>query len=186
MRLAIEQDALHVGTSITLSAGKDSTFYFDCKRVMLNGRFLSMFTDYVFQHVMPKINPMPDVIGGLTMGADFMTAALVMKSAQINMPIIHGSIVRKEPKAHGMSKMIENAPPKGKRVLAVDDVITSGKSVIKACIEFQNEGLTIVGILCLIDRKQGGRENIQKAIGKVPIYSIFSINDFSSLQQNVI
>ena len=177
----IEEKCLISGKSVTLSVGESSNFYFDCKKATLDGAFLDGFANYTLNEIIPKISPQPDVVGGLTLGADFMTAALVMRAAQMGIPLTQGSIVRKEAKVHGTLNMVENEQPKGKKVLAVDDVITSGGSVAKACRVFQECGLEIVGIICLVDREQGGRENLEKEFPGVPVLSLFKKSDFPEL-----
>ena len=100
-------------------------------------------------------------MGGLTMGADFITAAAVMRAFQTGRTMVHGCIARKETK-HGIQSKLENELPKGTRIVAVDDVVTSGGSTIKAYEEFVREGYDVVGVLAVVDRERGGIEELRR------------------------
>ena len=104
----IDQKCLQVQERpIRLSTGALSNFYFDCKQVTLDGEALSLIADAFLQ----EINELPEApvaIGGLTMGADFITAVVAMKGFEAGFKTVQGSIVRKEAKKHGTMNRIEN------------------------------------------------------------------------------
>jgi len=176
LRRIIDKKSLIVGQDMTLSAGLSSFFYFDCKKTTLNGEGLALLAD-VFLEEIDKFPERPSAIGGLTIGADFMVAAIVMRAHQIGHATINGSIVRKEPKQHGTRSHIENEMPRGTRIVVVDDVITTGGSTAKACEQFLGNGYRIVGIIALVDREAGGVENLQRKYG-CTVSSIFKKGDF--------
>ncbi len=176
MHSHIQKHCLLSGSDFTLSAGSSSAFYFDCKKATLNGNFLSWMADYILRSVVPDLPQRIDTVGGMTLGADFMTAALVMRAAQLGMDIEEGSIVRKEPKKHGTRSRIENEL-KDRKVLVVDDVITSGAAISKACKEFQNAGYEVVAMLTLVDREAGGVAALEQEF-KLPVISVFRSADF--------
>lgn len=101
-----------------------------------------------------------DSVGGLTLGADPIAYAISYASAQAGKPI-RAFTVRKEAKAHGTGKLIEGPFQPGDRVAVVEDVITTGASALRAAEAVQREGGTVVGVLALVDREEGGREAIE-------------------------
>ena len=139
----------------TLASGKKSNFYIDGKQVTLDpyGIFL---TGKVILSMLHGIHA--DAIGGPTLGADPIAAAVALLSSQTGKPI-KAFIVRKEAKQHGMQKMIEGPALKaGDRVIMVEDVITTGGSVLNAIKEVESLGCQVVKVICLVDRGEGGAE----------------------------
>ena len=183
MHKHIQENCLITDGDFALSAGSGSSYYFDCKKATLDGAFLNAFAQYVCEFIVPQLPEQPDVVGGLTLGADFITAAIVMYSSANNGSIPQGSIVRKEPKKHGTKSRIENETGKdnaagGKNVLVVEDVITSGASIAKACDEFLAAGYNPVGMLTVVDRDAGGIEALEKKYG-IKVWALFSPSDFT-------
>ena len=179
LRQLIEDICLLEG-DFTLSTGARSTFYFDCKRATLNGECLMLIAEAFLEEI-DRLPVQPTAIGGLTMGADFLTAAVVMRAHDTGHPTAQGSIVRKEPKQHGTRTWIENELPRGTKIVVVDDVITSGGSTAKACEKLKEAGYEIVGIIALIDREAGGMEKL--AAFDVPVRAIYRKHDFPRLKQ---
>lgn len=160
---------------IKLSTGTFTHYYLDCKNVTLDGEGLSLTADAFLEEIQ-QLSKRPVAIGGLTMGADFITAAVIMRSHERGLPVVTGSIVRKEPKKHGTMNRIEKELKKGTPIVVVDDVITTGKSTRQACEEFRASGYNIVGIIALIDREEGGRAALERDFGEVRV--IFTKSDF--------
>lgn len=179
LRELIEQKCLITSSDFTLSAGVRSSFYFDCKVATLNGECASLIAQEILREI-EKLPTRPAAIGGLTIGADFIVAAVVMKAYETGQPTQHGSIVRKEPKKHGTRNRIENQLPRGTKIVVVDDVITSGRSTFQACQGFEQAGYEIVGIIGLVDRVAGGAEALAKRYRHV--HTLFSTSDFPSLR----
>ena len=127
LRSLVDDKCLTVGRSYTLSTGRRSEFYFDCKKAMLDGRCLSLIAD-AFLDEASKLPRFPHAIGGLTMGADFIVAAVIQRAFETGKPLVSGSIVRKEQKQHGSGNKIENELAKGTPIMVVDDVVTTGSS----------------------------------------------------------
>jgi orotate phosphoribosyltransferase len=177
LRQLIETKCLLRG-KFTLSTGAPSSFYFDCKHVTLDGECLTLIADELLEAI-ETLPERPEAIGGLTMGADFIVAGVVMRAHAMGRSTVHGCIVRKEPKKHGTHNRIENEQPRGTRIVVVDDVITSGSSTQQACDEFEAAGYRIVGILALVDREAGGVEALRKRYGTVR--AVFSRKDFPAL-----
>lgn len=178
LRRLIDERCLIEG-NFTLSTGAKSRFYFDCKAITLNGEGLALIAQAMLEQI-AKFPIQPSAIGGLTLGADFMTAAVAVLSHMQDGPITDGSIVRKEPKKHGTKNKIENQVPEGTKIVVVDDVITTGSSTIAACEEFLEAGYEIVGILAVVDREAGGRQRLEEKYGK-RVDSLFKKSDFPRL-----
>jgi orotate phosphoribosyltransferase len=178
LRRLIDERCLVEGDFI-LSTGAKSKFYFDCKAITLNGEGLGLIAQALLEEI-TKFPVQPTAIGGLTLGADFMTAAVAVLSHMQGGPITDGSIVRKEPKKHGTKNKIENQIPAGTKIVVVDDVITTGSSTIAACDEFLEAGYEIVGILAVVDREAGGRQKLEEKYGK-RVGSLFKKSDFPRL-----
>ena len=163
-----------------LTTGQKSDFYFDCKRATLDGECLSMIADEFLEKIRALPNQ-PTAIGGLTIGADFIVAAVIQRSSERGTPM-SGSIVRKEPKKHGTKSRVENELPRGTPIVVVDDVFTTGASTATACKELQKHGYRIVGIVGLVDREQGGVERLERDFG-CKVLSVFRKRDFPALNE---
>ncbi len=181
MHRHIQENCLITGGDFSLSAGEGSSYYFDCKKATLDGGFLNDFAAYVCGSIVPQLPEKPDVAGGLTLGADFITAAIAMYSAAndetMKGAMRQGSIVRKEPKKHGTKSRIENEMS-DKKVLVVEDVITSGASIAKACDEFIAAGYKPVAMLTVVDRQAGGIEYLEEKYG-IKVWALFLSTDFT-------
>ena len=165
--------------NITLASGRVSNVYFDCRRATLQGDFLSLFADYVLDHILAKITPPPDAISGITLGSDFIVAALIMRAYQLRNSTfpVESSIVRKSSKGHGLQNTIENEPSQPRKILFFEDTITTGGSIATACDTLLEKGHTLVGIVCIVDRQEGGQENL-KSKYQIPLISLFKADDF--------
>jgi orotate phosphoribosyltransferase len=181
LRSLIEQRCLITDANFKLSTGQSSSFYFDCKAITLIGEGLSLIADQLLEEV-ETFPEAPTAIGGLTLGADFITSAVILRAFEMGKPLVYGSIVRKEPKKHGTRNKIENQLSAGTRIVVIDDVITTGSSTRKACEEFLQAGYKIVGILAVVDREAGGKESLERDFGSVR--ALFKKGDFPSLVQN--
>lgn len=103
-----------------------------------------------------------DSIGGLTLGADPVSYAISYASADSSKPL-RAFTVRKEAKAHGTGKLIEGPFETTDRVVVIEDVITTGASALRAAEVIRAAGATILGVLAVVDREEGGREAIEAA-----------------------
>ena len=183
LRLLVDERCLTVGRSYTLTTGQQSGFYFDCKKAMLDGRCLSLIAD-AFIEKASELPLVPQAIGGLTMGADFIVAAVIQRAWETGHPLISGSIVRKDQKKHGAGNKIENALPAGTPIMVIDDVVTTGSSTVTACDAFVSAGYDIVGIVALVDRESGGCEALARKYG-CPVSAVFRKSDFPRIEQSM-
>lgn len=161
---------------VILTSGKESDFYIDCRPVTLHpegGYLVGKLLYDLIKSAPEKIQG----VGGLTMGADPIATAVSLISYMEGDPI-NAFIIRKEPKKHGRSLWIEGIDnlAEGSNVAIVEDVVTTGGSTIKAIEKAIEEKLKIVKVLAIVDRNEGGKENIKKY--GFDLESLFTREDF--------
>jgi orotate phosphoribosyltransferase len=168
----------------TLASGAKSDYYIDCRTTTLDaegGRLSGLvFAELIRQHA-----PNAVAVGGLTMGADPLvsnsaSATAWYALAHPDAKPVHGFLVRKAMKQHGTGRQIEGYVREGAEVVVVDDVCTTGGSTITAIEAVQAAGMKVAAVLCLVDREQGGRANIEAVIGSAPFVSVFTASDVRS------
>ena len=152
----IRENALRLGTH-KLSSGKKSDYYIDGKIVTLHSEGISLIARIIFNMIQDLE---VDAIGGMTMGADPIAAAVAYESFKQGQPI-DAFIVRKEIKKHGTQKFIEGPLRKNLRVVIVDDVVTTGNSLVNSIQRVQEEGCKVVAVIALVDRMEGAREAVE-------------------------
>ena len=160
----------------TLASGKKSNYYIDCRLTTLDPEGACLVGAAIRKTVNDKCNEMGisiDSIGGLTLGADPIALSASMASYQAeDDKTIKPFVVRKAPKEHGKGKQIEGGFKEGDSVVALDDVITTGGSTLKAIEAIENEGGKVEFVLVLVDRQEGGKEIIEESGYKV--FSLFT------------
>ena len=149
--------------SFKLVSGKISHFYVNCKPTTMSPRGMFLVGHLVFDAIKDL---KPDGIGGLTFGADPVAVATAFVSELKAIPVNAFSI-RKTQKDHGIVKWIEGDMNPGQRVVIIDDVVTTGGSTIKAIERARSEGLEVVKTVILVDRQEGGLENIREHVKDV-------------------
>lgn len=146
-----------------LVSGRMSNYYFNCKAVTLHPEGMYLIGNLIYDMIKDSG---AKAIGGLTLGADPVAYAVSYTSHLKGNPV-ETFVVRKSAKSHGTMQWIEGNVKEGDRIVIVDDVITTGKSTIEAITRSKEAGLEIVKVICLIDRQEGGRENIETSGYKV-------------------
>jgi orotate phosphoribosyltransferase len=145
------------GREFKLASGRTSDFYVDARVTTLDAEGAALCGQIFFQMLAEcKI----DAVGGYSIGADPIVAAIAVISFQEKRPL-PAFIIRKEEKSHGTRKMIEGNFRAGMRVALFDDVITSGGSIIKGARQVEAEGGTVEAVMAVLDRQEGGREAIE-------------------------
>jgi orotate phosphoribosyltransferase len=147
--------------TFTLASGRQSDLYIDCRPTTMHPEGLAAIGPLGL-HAIAERGWTPDAVGGLTLGADPVSYAIAYASQLAGMPI-RAFTVRKEAKSHGTGKVIEGAFESGDRVVIVEDVITTGGSALRAVDAVRAAGATVVGVLAVVDRSEGGREAIEAA-----------------------
>lgn len=147
--------------SFTLASGRHSDLYIDCRPTTMHPEGLTTIGPLGLQAIRARGWP-AQAVGGLTLGADPVSYAIAYASQVAGTPL-RAFTVRKEAKSHGTGKVIEGAFEAGDRVVIVEDVITTGGSALRAVEAVRAAGGTVVGVLAVVDRAEGGREAIEGA-----------------------
>ncbi|MCP2039266.1 orotidine-5'-phosphate decarboxylase [Chryseobacterium sp. HSC-36S06] len=150
----------------TLKSGIESPFYVDLRPLASDPKILKRLANYLLD-MLPLDNF--DLICGVPYAALPMATAMSLESY---LPLI---IKRKEAKDYGTKKMIEGIYTKGQNCLLVEDVITSGKSLLETIPEIENEGITVSDIVVVLDRQQGGKEMLESKGYRV--HTLFTISE---------
>ena len=149
-----------------LASGRRSSLYIDCRLTTMSPEGQLLIGRLGLSALRDTGWPV-DAIGGLTLGADPIAYAIAHASALAaergDGEMVRAFTVRKEAKQHGTGKLIEGPFVRGDRVVVVEDVITTGGSALKAVEAVRTAGGTVVGVLALVDREEGGREAIEAA-----------------------
>ena len=151
----------------TLSSGKTSEHYVNCKPVTLTGRGLTLASLLILREVDAS------VVGGLTLGADPLVSGVSLVSA-LDGRLVDGLIVRKEPKGHGTEAWIEGLlPSKGTKITVLEDVVTTGGSAIKAVEKLRDAGYVVERVVSIVDRQEGGKDAMIEA--KLELRTLFEL-----------
>lgn len=145
----------------TLSSGKRSPYYIDARLTTMSAAGLRAVGKAGCAAI-AHANWDASLVGGLTLGADPVAYAIARESLETDRPL-DAFTVRKEVKAHGTGRLIEGCFTKGGRVVVVEDVITTGRSALRAIAAVEQAGGQVAGVLAVVDRQEAGRETIEKA-----------------------
>lgn len=152
----VKEYALSFG-DFTLASGAKANFYLDCRKLTLSGEGANQIAAGILELLQSDL---PDAVGGMAIGADPITAAVITRAWQAGQPC-RGFIVRKESKDHGTGRQVEGPVHAGDRVAMLEDVVTSGGSSLKAIQHARDFGLKVERIITIIDRQAGGREKFE-------------------------
>jgi len=155
----------------TLTSGKKSSYYIDARISTLYPESAYLIGNIMFN----KLSYYEiDAVGGYSIGADPIISAISLISHIKEKPI-PAFIIRKEGKNHGREKEIEGNFTKNMKVAIVDDVVTTGGSLIKGIKKIEKYKSKVECVLCIIDRLEGGRERIESL--NIPFHSLYTIHD---------
>ena len=169
----VREKALKFG-DFTLTSGKKATYYLDAKQVTLDPAGARLVAEGVLD-LIAKEPRSPEAVGGMAIGADPITAAVVTMSAVRGTPL-RGFMIRKEAKGHGTNRHVEGPVQPGDEVVIVEDVVTTGGSSLAAIERAEGFGLKVTRVIGIIDRLEGGRQALE-AKG-YPLASLFTVRDF--------
>ena len=149
----------YVRGEVTLTSGLKSDYYFDCKQTALDAEGGYLLGRCFLQLLKPEIQG----VGGMTLGADPLVSCVSVLSF-VEGRSLPGFIVRKKAKGHGTNQYLEGLAnfSEGSRVAVLEDVVTTGGSLLTACRRTREAGLQIVQILCVLDREEGGTELLRQ------------------------
>ncbi|MGK2852550.1 MAG: orotate phosphoribosyltransferase [Microbacteriaceae bacterium] len=156
----------------TLTSGKKASYYVDLRKVSLDHRVAPL----IGQVMLELIADVPDVaaVGGMTMGADPIAAAVLHQGALVGRSY-DAFVVRKEPKDHGRGRQVEGPELYGKRVIVLEDTSTTGGSPLKAIEALTGVGAVVAGVAVVVDRNTGAREVIEAA--GYPYFAAIGLGD---------
>ena len=164
----LKKDAYKKG-EFTLSSGKTSEHYVNCKPVTLTGRGLTLTSLLMLKELDAGI------VGGLTLGADPLVSGVSLVSA-LDGRLVNALIVRKEAKGHGTQAWIEGPEvSKGTKVTVLEDVVTTGGSAIKAAEKLRDAGYVVERVVAMVDRQEGGAEAMKEA--GLELHSLFLLKE---------
>ncbi|AEH24285.1 orotate phosphoribosyltransferase [Pyrococcus yayanosii] len=151
--LIFEEGCIQFGHFI-LTSGKESNYYIDVKKLITNPEALGLIAELIIQKA-KELGLDFNKVAGPELGAVPIATAVALKSGK---PLL---IVRKKKKEHGTGKQIEGEVKPGDKVLLVEDVTTTGGSVLRAAEVLREAGAKIVGVFVVVDREEGARENLE-------------------------
>ena len=174
----IREKALKLG-DFTLASGKKSKYYLDGKQVTLDptgSRLVAEgILDLLAEDAQVQGDSLPVAVGGMSIGADPITSAVVTMSAIRDTPV-KGFMVRKESKGHGTNQYIEGPVQPGDNVVIVEDVVTTGGSSLTAIERVEQFGMKVSRVIAIIDRMEGGAKAF--ADRGYQLSSLLCIRDF--------
>jgi orotate phosphoribosyltransferase len=176
LKRRLQEKSLFRG-EVTLSSGKKSNYYLDCRLTTLDPEG-SVLIGHAILELLAQKGIQAEAIGGMSIGADPVVSSVVSMSYLEGRPL-RGFLVRKERKEHGRQKLIEGLDPEVsgravKNVVIVDDVCTTGKSTFEAIAAAEGEGMKVAAVISLVDREEGGSDELRK---KYNYHSIFTARE---------
>jgi orotate phosphoribosyltransferase len=169
----VRERALRFG-NFTLASGKQAKYYLDGKQVTLDSRGALLVAEGMLD-LLAQQGPLPQAVGGMAIGADPITAAIITVAGMRNLSL-SGILVRKESKGHGTNRFVEGPVQPGDTVAIVEDVVTTGGSSLEAIERVQEFGLRVTCVAAIIDRLEGGAAAF--AAQRIPFASLLTIRDF--------
>jgi len=154
-----------------LASGKESTYYINSKKAIFHSEAVWLLGEVLWDMTRDLTF---EAAGGLEVGAIPMAAALAQRCHQEGRAL-EGFFVRKQPKSHGSQERVEGGLGPGMRVLVLDDVLTTGGSVLQAVSAIESLGAKVAAVACIVDRLEGARQAIAPQYDYRPI---FTIRDF--------
>ena len=158
----------------TLASGKKAKYYLDCRQITLDSVGARQIGEGILELLQTDTH-LPQAVGGMSIGADPITAAVITVAAFENVPL-KGFMVRKQSKGHGTNQFVEGPVTAGDHVVIVEDVVTTGGSSLDAIEKVEAVGAIVDGVIAIIDRQEGGAEAFQ-AKGYT-LRSLFTVQDF--------
>jgi orotate phosphoribosyltransferase len=171
----LKEDAYRKG-EYTLSSGKSSQHYVNCKPVTLTGRGLTLASIMLLQHVEED----SVAVAGLTLGADPLVSGVAVVCG-LDKIKLNALIVRKEAKGHGTGAYIEGPlPEKGSKITVLEDVITTGGSAIKAVNRLRDAGYVVNRIISIVDRQEDGEADAAMKEADLELISLFKLDEIAN------
>ncbi|MEC7518981.1 MAG: orotate phosphoribosyltransferase [Myxococcota bacterium] len=162
---------------VVLASGKESDFFVDCKQTALRAEGHALVGEAMLD-ALSRLPTKADAVAGVALGGCPLASAVSLVSHQKGTPL-DAVYVRKEVKDHGSRRQIEGDDhlADGAAIAVLEDVVTTGGSTLKALGWLRDAGYTIAGVVALVDRREGGAENLRDA--GVPFVALYGREDFT-------
>ena len=169
----LAQEAYRRG-QFTLSSGRSSEHYVNCKPVSLSGSGLLLLSQAMLKHVEADAT----AVAGLTLGADPLVSGVAMAAADQGRDL-NALIVRKEAKGHGTGAWLEGPlPAPGARITVLEDVVTTGGSSLKAVLQLRDAGYKVERVVTIVDREEGG--DAAMTAENLELISLFKLSEIAA------
>ena len=174
LKQIIQNNAL-IFKKVKLSSGTESSYYFNIKKILLYPRYANLIASQIV-NILIKENCC--CIGGLALGAVPLVSAIVLKSWDLG-HLMYGFYIRPKAKSHGLENQIEGYLMKGLKIYLVDDVITTGDSILNAIDILEDQGHKVSKVIVVIDRSNGvvGQKLAKK---NIKLTSLFLAKEFNT------
>ncbi len=172
IEMFFEEEAILFGRFV-LTSGKESNYYINVKNLITNPEALKLIAEMVEEKA-KAVGLAFDKVAGPELGAVPIATAVALKTGKGLL------IVRKKPKGHGTGRQIEGKVEPGERVLLVEDVTTTGGSVLRAAEVLERVGADVVGISVVVDREEGAEEAIGKGYPFLPLITVSELFAYRS------
>lgn len=163
-------DVAHITGEFQLRSGTVSNEYFDKYQFESRPRLLSQIGTHIYQTILPNLTF--DMLAPLEMGGIPIATAISLLSG------FDMVLVRKKAKDYGTCKLAEGPDIKGKKLLIIEDVVTSGGQIIISANDLRERGAIVEEAICVINREQGGEENLKSS--GIKLYSLFTMTELKS------
>ncbi len=164
IEMFFEEEVILFGRFV-LTSGKESNYYINVKNLITNPKALKLIAEMVEEKV-KAVGLTFDKVAGPELGAVPIATAVALRSGKRLL------IVRKKPKEHGTGSQIEGKVKPGEKVLLVEDVTTTGGSVLRAAEVLERTGVNVVGISVVVDREEGAKETIERRYPFLPLITV--------------
>lgn len=172
------------GEEFTLKSGRKSKFYLDCRLVTLDADGADMLGELFMASIGKQLDELTfeesrTYVGSSGVGGAPLVGQILCYAGEMSLPW-QGFIVREVDKGHGLQKKIEGHFGSDGHIVLVEDVITTGGSILEAAAAIRDKGFNPIGVHCIIDREEGGREALRAA--GLPLFSILKLKDLLDLE----
>ncbi|MDR0627571.1 MAG: orotate phosphoribosyltransferase [Bifidobacteriaceae bacterium] len=176
--LALIRELAVIQGRFVLASGREASYYVDLRRVTLH-HVAAPLVGHLLLDLLEERGLVPGedylAVGGLTMGADPVAAAMLHAAASRGLGL-DAFVVRKDAKTHGLQRRIEGPDVTGRPVVAVEDTSTTGGSVITAVEALREAGAEVKAVAVIVDRDTGAAQKITAELG-VPYHYLFGLSD---------
>ena len=172
--LPLLKDKCYKKGDFTLSSGRKTQHYVNCKSITLNGESMCKICPMILEHITPNVK----AVGGLTLGADPLVTGVAMMAWGGGKIKLASLIVRKQAKGYGTNSYIEGPQlPEGSEVTVLEDVITTGGSSIIAVERLRDAGYVVNRVISIVDRQEDGEADDNMKESNLELISLFTLQD---------